>query len=67
MVIDIGGQDSKVIAVDDTGRVTQFEMNDQKVQDEAQAIEAGGMPCAPACAQKQTEQPVTFQAGATQA
>lgn len=29
MVIDIGGQDSKVIAVDGTGLVTQFAMNDR--------------------------------------
>ena len=29
MVIDIGGQDSKVIAVDETGLVTQFAMNDR--------------------------------------
>ncbi len=29
LVIDIGGQDSKVIAVDETGLVTQFAMNDR--------------------------------------
>jgi predicted CoA-substrate-specific enzyme activase len=28
-IIDIGGQDSKVIRVDDTGRVTDFAMNDK--------------------------------------
>ena len=28
-IIDIGGQDTKVISIDDKGRVTQFEMNDK--------------------------------------
>ena len=28
-VLDIGGQDTKVIALDDSGRVTNFEMNDR--------------------------------------
>jgi len=28
-VLDIGGQDTKVIALDDTGRVIRFEMNDK--------------------------------------
>lgn len=28
-ILDIGGQDSKAIAVDDEGRVTKFEMNDR--------------------------------------
>jgi len=28
-IIDIGGQDTKVISIDDKGRVTEFEMNDK--------------------------------------
>jgi len=28
-ILDVGGQDSKVIALDDTGRVAQFQMNDK--------------------------------------
>lgn len=57
-----GALGAALFALDDlrTDGVSQ-RLLDPKIEDQVEAVEAGGMPCAPACAQKSGEQPIAFQ------